>query len=354
MKPEKNPKPIHFRLPTLLLGATLAFAACGGDDAGSQGNGEGGQGQGDKIRVAFVTNQIASFWNIAKAGCEVAEEDFGVEVVVKMPPEATAVKQKQIVEDLISSGIDGIAISPLDAENQVAWINEIAAKVPLITHDSDCPGSNRRSYIGMDNYKAGRMCGELVLKALPEGGEIMLFIGRLEQDNSKHRRQGVIDEILGRPVPASHADINYDPVDEKVEGGKYTILGTVTDQGVETVAKAKAEDAINTYPELKAMVGLFAYNPPQCLQALRQAGKLGEIKLIGFDEDDDTLQGIKDGTVVGTVVQDPFEYGYQSVQVLKGILDGHDVQDFIDIKPRTVTSENVDDFWEDLKSKQGG
>ena len=65
------------------------------------------------------------------------------------------------------------------------------------------------------------------------------------------------------------------------------------------------------YPEMNAMVGLFEYNPPACYQALQQANKLGEIKLIGFDENELTLQAIKDGTCVGTVVQDPYQYGYQ-------------------------------------------
>ena len=59
-------------------------------------------------------------------------------------------------------------------------------------------------YIGMDNYKAGRMCGELVKEALPDGGNVMLFIGRLEQDNSKYRRQGVIDELLDRDRDAQY------------------------------------------------------------------------------------------------------------------------------------------------------
>ena len=54
-------------------------------------------------------------------------------------------------------------------------------------------------YVGMDNYRAGRMAGALVKEALPEGGNVVIFIGRLEQDNSKRRRQGTIDEILDRP-----------------------------------------------------------------------------------------------------------------------------------------------------------
>lgn len=357
MKPEHNKQPKLFRLPALLVGATLALAACGGDDGGGGGQSQepGGGDSGDKIRVAFVTNMVADFWNIAKAGCEEAEKELNVEVEVKMPNPGTVEKQKQVVEDLISSGVQGIAISPLDADNQIAWLNEVAGKVKLITHDSDAPGAERICYIGMDNYKAGRMCGQIVKDAIPGGGEVMLFIGRLEQANSKLRRQGVIDELLDRPTPEDLANVNYDPEGQPIKGEKFTILDTLTDQGKPEVAKQKAADSINVYPEMKAMVGLFEYNPPACYQALKQAGKLGEIALIGFDENDITLQGIKDGAVAGTVVQDPFEYGFRSVEMLKSIIEGNEpISTFIDIAPRKITSENVDEFWADLKAKKEG
>jgi len=315
-----------------------------------------GKKEAKKTQIAFVTNQIADFWNIAKAGCRDAAKDLDVDVEVKMPPQATVVNQKQIVEDLVSSGISAIAISPLDADNQVKWLNGIAAKVPLITHDSDAPGSDRIVYIGMDNYRAGRMCGELVKSALPDGGAVMLFIGRLEQNNSKYRRQGVIDVLLDRPAPDSLDKVVFDPNDaENLKGEKYTVIKTITDGGKPEIAKQKAADCIEPYPEMKAMVGLFEYNPPACLQALKQAGKLGVIKMIGFDENDDTLQGIKDGTVEGTVVQNPYEYGYQSVKVLKDILEGNPPKEkFIDIPARKITKDNVDEFWADLKAKKAG
>jgi ribose transport system substrate-binding protein len=312
------------------------------------------EGSSDRVSIAFVTNQIASFWNIAKVGCEDAAKDFDVDVDVRMPAEATAVEQKRIVEDLLTAGIQGIAVSPIDADNQIDLLNQWAASVPLITHDSDAPDSNRLMYIGMDNYTAGRMCGELVKKGLPDGGEVMLLIGRLEQDNSKRRRQGVIDVLLGRDQMPEQ----YDPTGEELRGDKYTILDTLTDQGKTDVAKRKAEDAITTYPEMDAMVGLFVYNPPACLQALRSQGKLGQIKLIGFDEDDATLQGIKDGHVVGTVVQDPYNYGYKSVEVLTKLIQGDQSvipeSKFVDIPARSITKENVDAFWDDLKAKTGG
>ena len=310
--------------------------------------------------VAFVTNQIADFWKIAEAGCRDAEKDLGISVEVRMPAQATAVEQKRVVEDLLTSGVEAIAISPIDADNQVEWLNSIAERVPLITHDSDAPQSNRRMCVGMDNYAAGLACAELVKQVVPDGGEVMLFIGRIEQDNSKFRRQGVIDGLLGREREASHYKSQpdaWDEVDAELKGDKYSILGTILDQGKSEVALAKAEDSINTYPEMDAMVGLFEYNPPACYQALKKAGKIGQIQLIGFDENDVTLQAIKDGECIGTVVQNPYMYGYGSVKVLKSLLEGDDSvipeSKFIDHPHRVITKENVDEYWADLKAKKG-
>jgi ribose transport system substrate-binding protein len=312
------------------------------------------------VSLAFVTNQIADFWKIAEAGCRDAEKDFGVSVQVRMPSQATAVEQKRIIEDLLTSGVQAIAISPIDSDNQIEWLNDIAGKVPLITHDSDAPKSNRLFYIGMDNYAAGRACGELVKKALPDGGEVMLFIGRLEQDNSKYRRQGVIDVLMNRDRDMAYYKNQpnaWDPNEGEVKGDKYTVLATITDQGKSEVAQTKAEDSINSYPGLDAMVGLFEYNPPACFQAIEKAGKRGQIKLIGFDENEVTLQAIKDGLCEGTVVQNPYAYGYESIKSLKKILDkaadAIPESKYVDIPPRTITKENVDEYWADLKSKTG-
>ena len=106
-------------------------------------------------------------------------------------------------------------------------------------------------------------------------------------------------------------------------------------------------------PETMPMVGLFAYNPPRCLQAIKEAGKLGQIKVCGFDEDDGLLQAIKDGHAYGTISQQPWKYGYQSVRVLKAILDNDNsvipVNKFIDVGYKTVTAKNIDDFWNEKR-----
>ena len=342
----------------LFLLALGLLVSCGQSNQSSSG--EGGEGGGKKPKIAFVSNGVASFWTIAQRGVEKAGADLEVDVSVHMPAEGIS-DQKRMIEDLVTRGVDGIAVSPIDPDNQTELLNQAGEHTKLITHDSDAPQSNRRAYVGMDNYKAGRMCGQLVKEALPDGGGVILFIGGMGQDNSKHRRQGVIDELFDRKRPEKLDTNNYDLDLEKVlDSGKYQIIRTILADGQN--AKSKAADAINAYPEMKAMVGLFEYNPPGCYKALEQADKLGEIKIIGFDENDVTLQGIKDGTIAGTIVQDPYQYGYQSAVILKSILEGKKPKSsFVDIPPRKVVRKatkegevDVDEYWADLKAKKAG
>lgn len=309
---------------------------------------EGGSGE----RYAFVTNGVADFWTIAEAGARQAATDLEVTAEVLMPAGGIT-EQKQMLEDLITRGVDGIAVSPIDPDNQTEILNQAANATNLITHDSDAPESNRKVYIGMDNYKAGRMCGQLVKEALPEGGSVMIMIGRMEQENAKRRRQGVIDELLDRPYDPAR----FDPPGAPIEGEKFNILGTLTDQFDRAKAKANAEDTLSRYPEVSGMIGLFAYNPPAILQALQQADKLRQVKVIAFDEDSETLAGIQEGTVHGTVVQNPYQYGYESIKMLKAIFSGDESvipeDKFINIPGRQIRKDNVDNFWADLKAKTG-
>ncbi len=306
-----------------------------------------------KPLVGFVTNGIASFWVIADQGAQDAAEEFGVDVAVMMPPDGTAADQRRMVQDLLARGANGIAITPLDPSNQMGLLSDIARNAHLITHDSDAPGSDRLVYIGMDNYVAGRMCGSLLKEAMPDGGTVVLFVGRVGQLNADLRRQGVIDELMDRTMDNTRRD----PVNARIDGERYTVLDTRVDQFDFARAKAQAEDALARYPDLDAMVGLFVYNPVQILEAVREADKLDQVTIVGFDEDDAVLQAIRDGTVAGTVVQNPYRYGYESVRVLAALARGDrsvlPEGQFIDIPARTITRVNVDAFTAELKALVG-
>ncbi|MEC9330883.1 MAG: sugar-binding protein [Verrucomicrobiota bacterium] len=325
--------------------AVVFLAGCGSN---SNSGTDEANAKGNKHKIAYVTNGIDPFWDLCAAGVRQAESELGgVECEIHFPTKGLA-DQKSIMESLMAKGISGIAVSPVDADGQTKFLNEIASQTKLITHDADAPKSERLVYIGTDNYKAGRALGQLVKGAIPDGGEVAIFVGRLEQLNARQRRQGVIDELLDRPSQIL-GQIKFDEVAKVFKGEKYTIVDTRTDNFVMDAAKSNAEDAITKYENLACMVGLFAYNPPRCLQAIKEAGKLGKIKVCGFDEDDALLQAIKDGHAYGTISQQPWNYGYQSVKVLKSILDGDNSlippNKFIDLGYKSVTAENIDDFW---------
>jgi ribose transport system substrate-binding protein len=335
-----------FALLFALLASTLVSALVSAQDAPK------------KPKLAFVTNCVAEFWAVAAAGVEAAAREGGADVVVRMPANGTAEEQKRIVEDLLARGIQGIAISPKDPQNMTALLDKVAQRALLVTHDSDAPSSKRLCYVGLDNYLAGRLCGQLIAEALPDGGPIVLLVGNLDQDNARRRRQGIIDELLDRPAEPTR----FDAQNAVLKNDRYEIRATFTDQFDRQKGKAAAQDALTRWADVMALVGLFEYQPPLCLEAVKSAGRLGKVMVLGFDENDATLQGIVDGHVHGTIVQNPFDYGRRSIELLTKLAQAPDdaarkallpKDGFLDIPARAIKKADVEAFWSDLRQKTG-
>jgi ribose transport system substrate-binding protein len=313
----------------------LVLAGCGQGPQTGPGAAESAA-ESAPVRVAFVTNNAADFWKIAEAGTRKAAGEFGCEVLFRIPAQGTAQEQQAIIEDLLVLNVSGIAISPRDPENQIELLNRVAVQVNLITQDSDAPESGRICYVGTDNYAAGVQAGELIKEALPEGGEIMQFVGFMDAENARQRMAGIADAL---------------------EGSGITLAGTRTDEADMAKAIANVQDALVTHPELDGLVGLYAYNGPGILNAVRDSGKLGEIAIVCFDEEDETLQGVQDGHIHGTIVQQPFEFGYQSVKLLCELAEGNrsSVPDSgqLFVPTLAIKRDNVAEFWADLKRLLG-
>lgn len=333
---------------SILIVLALVAAACGGPEPASEAPGAASssdtaaspspadsESEGT-IRVAFVTNNTSDFWTIAEAGTKKAASELGCEVLFRKPSMGTAQEQQQIIEDLIVSGVSGIAISPNDPQNWTETLNRFAEQVNLITQDSDAPESDRICYIGTNNYDAGVAAGELIKKTLPEGGEIMMYVGRLDAQNAQDRQRGIQDTL---------------------EGTNITIIDTMTDETDRAKAMANVQDTLVTHPEVDCLVGLWSYNGPAILNGVRDSGKLGDVKIVCFDEEEETLLGVAEGHIEGTIVQQPFEFGYQSVRLLVQLAHGdrsavpEDGTLYVPVK--TITQENVDDFRATLSQQIG-
>jgi ribose transport system substrate-binding protein len=191
---------------------------------------KGGSSSPGGPKVAFVANNPESFWTIAEAGCRKAEKEFGVEVLFRKPESGDPQKQDEILDNLVNQDIKALAVSVINPPGQRDHLKEISAKVPLLTQDNDAPDSGRLCYIGTNNYTAGREVGRLVKEALPEGGTLVVFVGQNEPLNARQRRQGLLDELAGKPIPADVNEIQPSP--DGQDYGKYRLFRTYTDQPV--------------------------------------------------------------------------------------------------------------------------
>ena len=250
--------------------------------------------------------------------------------------EGTAAGQRRELDDLLARGVSGISISVDDAAHATEELNKVAAKAVLFTTDSDAPQSKRVAYIGTDNVAAGRQAGGEIMKALPNGGKIMLFVGTLDADNARERVQGIR---------------------EALKGSKVEIIDVRTDQVDFTKAKSNVEDTLAKYPDIALLSGLWSYNTPEIYDAVKNAGKCGKVKIVGFDEDARTLRGISEGCVISTIVQQPFEFGYLSMIDMIKYIDGDKsflpADGKIIVPTRVINKSNVAEFTAYVKKLLG-
>jgi ribose transport system substrate-binding protein len=289
------------------------------------------------LKLAILANSASDFWTYVRAGAEKATQEVpNVSVEVRLVPDGTPSEQTRIFDDLLVKGTDGIAISPLDSANQAAMIDRGTQKAMISTTDSDAATSKRAFYVGTSNVDAGRQAGELIKKAIPDGGKIMIFVGKRDAQNAKERIQG-LEEVL--------------------KGTNVSVIDVRTDDTDRVRASQNVADTLVKYPDIACLVGIWSYNGPAIVNSVKTSGKAGKVKVVTFDEEDDTLQGIKDGIVDATVVQNPYEFGHQSTLLLAKKLRGEEVQipenKQVIVPTRAIDKSNVDDFWANLKKLRG-
>ena len=306
-----------------MLGALLAFV--------------GSAQAADKKTLVFVVNGASDFWKAAEAGVKKAQTELpNYTLAFKYPEQSSAAIQTRIMDDLVAAGVAGIMVSAVDPKTMGDALNRVGGQVALFTTDSDAPNSKRIAYIGSSNVDAGKQAGQLMLKAMPNGGKCMGFVGLPGADNARERIEGFKDTIKGSKIEL--VDVRADDIDR-------------------TRSKRNVEDTLTAHPEINCMVGYYSYNTPDIYTALKEAGKLGKITVIGFDEDPITLGGVKEGTIASTVVQQPYEWGYKGMMTMAKYLEGDKsvipAGGLMIIPTKIISKDNVDAFWAELKERQG-
>ena len=292
----------------------------------------------EKQQLAFVVNAASDFWKLAEAGVEAAQAELPeYELQFRYPAQVTAALQNALMDDLVAGGTDAIMISSADPKNSIDAFNRIAGQVPLFTTDSDAPQSDRISYLGSSNVAAGVQAGEVAVKAMPDGGKCMGFVGFLGADNAIERIAGFREAVEGSGIEL--VDVRGDDVDF-------------------ARARSNVDDVLAANPDIDCMVGFYSYNPPKIYEALQAAGKLGQVTVIAFDEDPVTLGAVREGSFAGTVVQDPYQWGYQGMHLMADYLEGDTSKipddGLIIVPTKVIDKSNVDEFEAVVKERIGG
>ena len=295
----------------------------------------GAQAQ-DKKTLAFVVNGASDFWKTAEAGVKKAQGELpNYTLVLKYPEQSAAAIQQRLMDDLVAAGVAGIMVSAVDPKHQTEGLDKIASQTaPLHHRQRRAAVQAHRLYRQLQRRWPASRPARLMLKALPNGGKCIGFVGLLDADNAHERIEGVKDALAGSKVEL--VDVRGDDIDQ-------------------TRAKRNVEDALAKTPDINCMVGFYSYNTPRIYEALKEAGKLGRIKIIGFDEDPITLGGVKEGTIVGTVVQQPYEWGYQGMKLMAKYLEGDKsgipANGLIIVPTKIIDSSNVDAYMAELKAQ---
>ena len=254
------------------------------------------------------------------------------------PAQSDASQQVAVVDGLISAGYDGIGISCDSAQTMLEPINRAVAKgMKVITWDSDSPGSKRAVFYGVDSFKAGQLQAKLLNDLLKgKKGDIWMLSGLPSAQNLEDRIRGA-KTVLSK-------DLN--------------VAGTSFCNEDVALGVSQVENVLRAHPKLIGyiMIGAWPlFSSPGALPTLTARAKSG-LQVVAFDYLEQELPFIKDGTVKASVGQDYWGWGYQSVQILSGLLQGKKYPAFVPQSLPVVNSANIAEYqkkWDMSKTPQG-
>lgn len=290
-----------------------------------------------KIHLVMISQEMDNpYWRQIEHGAKVAAEKNDIWLEYMGPIIADPNEQIAMIEMAIVSKIDGILTQGLNDDKFTPIINKaIEMNIPVITVDSDTPGSNRITYVGTDNYSAGLMAGKELIKLTGGKANVGIITGLFQAANLSERVRGFMDAV-------------------KDEEG-IRILDMKESRIDRVGAATAAYKLAHAYPELDALVATSALDGIGYVQMRKEAienqdpiiGADREIRVVAFDDLKETLDYMKEGYIDSTIVQQPYQMGYESVELMLEHLSGN----------RIVTMYNTDVSVlrkTDARSYQGG
>ncbi|MEC0231875.1 substrate-binding domain-containing protein [Paenibacillus alba] len=274
-----------------------------------------------------LRSQNGDYWKTVKMGAEVAAKEFDVVLDFRAPGDEADVKgQIALVEQSISSRPDAIVLASNDYKELSQVVEDAAGMgIPVITIDSEVESPKAKSFIGANNYEAGRLAGKQLIKLAGTSGQIAIVSFKQGERNTELREQGLLDEI------SKYTDVR---VVDKV----YSL----TDR---EVASQMTQSIVEKNPDLDGIVALNEISSIGVADAVQRLNVQDKIKIITFDSTSEELELLQEGVIQATIVQNPFSIGYLGVKNAVEASKGKKVPNRVDTGIRAIDLENM--FWSD-------
>lgn len=278
------------------------------------------------LRIAVIPKGLAhQFWLTIKAGAEAAAAEANAEIKWQGPAKETEVeKQINIVQDMIATKVDAIVLAACDEQALIPTVQQaVDAGIPVVTIDSGVASDLPVAFVATDNVAGAKMAADTLAELIGGSGSVGLIPFIKGAATSNLREEGFLEGIK------SHPDI--------------TVSATLYCQSDVEKAMSVTQDMLTQDADMK---GIFATNEPAAIgaaQALKAAGRAGEIKLVAFDAAEEELAGLQDGSIQALIVQNPYRMGYLGVKAALDAIIGNPVDKRIDTGVTVVTLDNSGD-----------
>lgn len=277
--------------------------------------------QGDQIHITAILKTVSSeYWKFVEAGIKKAYKEYGVEGSVVGPAsEGHILDQVHLMEDVFSQRPDALILAPILPSTTISVLDRFKhLHVPVIFVDTDAPWQCKTSFVGTDNWTAGRKGGEALAHLLHAGDKVALIGGALGNSTTDERMRGARDAI---------------------QEAKLNIVAQQPADSDKVKAMAVMENILQTHPDVK---GVFAANDEMALGALRAVKESGEhVKVIGTDGTIEAIKSVLRGELTGTVAQNAYWMGYRAVETALKKLKGKTVPRRIDSGVEMITRNNA-------------
>lgn len=311
------------RILTTCLVLAIAFAS-------SSCNRQAPAGDGRKTVALVLKTLNHPFFVDMRRGAQEAADRLGVTLQVQAAEREIDVdKQMQIVENLLQTGIDVLAITPSGSREIVSALVKAAnANVPIIIVDTRLDakaaadaGVRAQTFIGSDNYEGGKLAGEYVVSITGGKARVGILEGIPGHETGDSRLRGFRDAVAKAPAIAVVAS---QPANWERDQG-FNVF--------QNMLQAHAD--IDTVFAASDLMALGA------IEAIAAAGRTGKIRVVGFDALDDAKKAIAAGTMAASVAQFPYEMGKAAVESAVKLLGGETLPADIMVKLEMVTKETV-------------